>query len=327
VNVHAQPTHRLHLFDPASTDAPFTVADVIDARRAHLDLRVRLGKLKPKSRERDLNFLPKFATDHPAKPVDTCVQEDLLTWLAAHPEWKADSTIRDALAAVIGAFRWAFRDVKLIAWNPYEWPREIRLHPKIRPAMERAEYLAMMVRARPKRQRPRKSPGSPAFRIALKFLWESGPRPDEMRRVQWLHVDWAGVIDLGRESKTFAATGDIRLIPLSNRLLRLLRWLHRKRQPKPGDLVFLNGDGEPWKEDTWEQHFRRWARRAGIPKEKSSYGLRHGFSVAKLEEGRSNKEVADALGHKSTRMVDACYGAHTRTRVEYLRKIVNPAEK
>jgi integrase len=142
-----------------------------------------------------------------------------------------------------------------------------------------------------------------------------------MRDAGWQHVDWeAGLLRLPH-SKTTKVTGRGRLIPLPDDVLRLLRWLHRGRgYPREGH-IFLNSRGRRWTCTAFATLFRKLARQAGVRPGVSPYCLRHGFCVESLEAGVGERQIADAMGHTTTRQV-AWYGKDTRGNADYLRGVV-----
>lgn len=309
--------------------AALSVGAVIHRRIDYLELRHRMGHLEPATLKREKRYLLRFEQANGPRAASSLTQSDLLIWLGDNPDWKAHSQIIKVLSIVISAFRWA-ADEGLITRNPLRWPKDLALRPKPRPPLEPEEFARLMHRCRyrPKNARRwRAHVGSLSLRFACWFLWRTGARPTEMRAVTWLQVDWAEGVIRQTKHKTAKKTGEERLIALDDRVLRLLRWIQRRRQPPPDECVFLNNVFEGWTADGWSKCFRKWADRAGLPKAKSSYCLRHGFTVGLLERGASNKQAADLLGHKSTHMVDSCYGSHTRERVKHLRGVLKQVNR
>jgi len=305
-----------------------SVADVVERRLDYLELRHRIGKLGDANLARHRRYLLDFSHASSPRAASSLHQEDLLRWLEDHPHWQAHSQIIKVLSIVIACFKWA-ADEGILAKSPLRWPKDLELESKPRPPLEPEEYRRLMHRARHRPHnlhRWRAPVGSLPLRFACCFLWRTGARPTEMRRAKWLQVDWTnGVIT--QIGKTTKKTKELRLIALDDRVLRLLAWIHRRRQPPADEHIFLNGTWEPWSADGWSGHFRKWADRAGLPKAKTSYCLRHGFCVELLERGASNKQAADLLGHKTTHMVDTVYGSHTRERVKHLRGVLQQVRR
>jgi len=306
-----------------------SVADVVHGRLDYLELRHRMGHLGPGSLQRERRYLGLFSQANGVRPASSVNQGDLVRWLGDNPHWRAHSQIIKVISILIACFRWATEE-GLLAKNPFRWPKDLQLRSKPRPAFEAEEFAKLMQRARHRpanAHRWRAPVGSLPLRFACYFLWRTGARPTEMRRATWLQVDWSDGVIRQTEHKTARKTGEERLIALDDRVLRLLRWIHRRRQPPADECIFLNHAWEPWSADTWSKHFRKWADRAGLAKDKSSYCLRHGFTVQLLERGASNKQAADLLGHKTTHMVDTVYGSHTRERVKHLRGVLKQVRR
>jgi len=164
----------------------------------------------------------------------------------------------------------------------------------------------------------RKRPSSGAFRLALHFLWESGCRTKEMRDVAWGDVDLERGLIVMEKHKTFAKTGLPRLIPITRNIRRLLHvaasWQLRRGTQLTGP-VFRGGRGKQWDKGTYGDQFRAYADMAGVRPNVTAYCLRHGFTVRGLEAGIGERQLADVLGHASTRYV-SYYGLTTRTNAD-----------
>ncbi len=105
----------------------------------------------------------------------------------------------------------------------------------------------------------------------------------------------------------------------------MLRWLKRRRRPQH-DHVFLNSQDKAWNSPGFAAIFRRAARTAEIKKKISPYSLRHGFCVRGIENGVGSRQIADLMGHTTTRYVD-WYGRATRSRVNHLRNVLGQINK
>ncbi len=320
-----------------------TVQEVIAAYRAHLDVRVRSGDLGDGTlRHRELQ---EFARQFGHQTLDQCRRHDLTEFLAAHPQWKSGWTQERAIADVLRCFRWA-EDEELIAHSPYRKPRSMRFRRRPRQPMTAAQYVAIMRAAMhepytgPRAGQPSyhrrlpKRASARALRRALFFLRRTGARTGEMRGLTWGDVDLAAGIIRLVEHKTAAATGEDRLIGLDPATLRFLRNLQRQRSrlvqgriepPAAGEHVFLNGRGRkqqgPWKRQSFARLLRKYAVIAGVPLGVSAYGLRHLFTITGIMNGVGERQIADQLGHTTTKYV-AWYGKQSRSQAEHLRNVV-----
>ena len=310
--------------------AALSVAAVVEQYLAVMDARTRAGQLSPKAVESARLYCRSFAQDHPLQ-VSQCRQPDLMAWLALHPSWDSPHTQHNACGYVVRAFLWAV-DAGLIGRTPYRKPKDL-------PACEpRAAASASEIR---RILNAARGTGYGVtcvrFRLALWFLWETGCRPDEMYRLTWdMYDPEAGTFTL--RSKTTRKTGRKRVIVLSRRAWRLVRVLRNAcvtaagavldcaKPVKPlgaGDApgyahVFRNARGRRWSSKQFNLHFRTHSAAAGCNPEISAYSTRHGFCSRALEAGCGERQVADLMGHSSTRLVE-WYSRSLRSKVDYLR--------
>lgn len=311
----------LKLFNPTKHDAkptkPDTIRGVVARYLAHKTTQVSLGGYTAKA----FTIMEATVTDFalPAlgdKLVADCANEDLVTWIAAHEGWESPHTKTHRMGIVVACFRWAAKQ-RLIERCPFE--RDAKLWPAAMPreAITPEEYVSLMATARPRKKwdRPRTRA---AFRRALAFLWETGARTCEMKEVRWEQIDLAAGTAILTVGKTTRATGEKRVIVLSEKIVRLLAWIKRHARPKPRDLVFVNGRRTPWTNSTFGRLFRKIARMAGVRVGVTAYSLRHGFCVRALEMNIGDRQIADLMGHASTKYV-AWYGRSARTKVSYLK--------
>ena len=188
--------------------------------------------------------------------------------------------------------------------------------------MKPAEYRKIMSLARQCDGKGRRArPSRHAFRRCLWFLWESGARTCEGREVGWQHVDLDVGVACLQKHKSKKATGEDRVIPLRRVVVRYLTWLWESRKRPASGVIFLNGRGRPWTKGTFSKMFRKYARLAGVREEVTAYCCRHGFTCRALEAGIGERQIADALGHSTTRYV-SWYGKSLRGKVDYLRSVV-----
>jgi integrase len=287
-----------------------TVADVI---REYLDqarARVAAGLLQAASLDKLRLYCGSFSADFGAQPVTSCRRGDLKRWLTKHPEYKSAFTKSDACGAVVTCFRWAEED-GLISTCPYHRPRDLPAQ-QPRAPIRREEVEMILMHARTAGYRKTRV----RFRMAVWFLWETGCRTCELYRIAWEHYDpERGLFELA--SKTTGKTGRNRLIVLTARAARLIRFLRRWDKRTTGT-VFTNGQGRPWTKDTFSKLFRKQARGAGIRAGISAYCLRHGFCCEALEAGAGERQLADYMGHSTTRYI-SYYGRGVKTKVDYLR--------
>lgn len=259
--------------------------------------------------------------------------EDLIRYLALHPEWASPHTKSDVCGAVVSLFKWAHERQYLPGDRRVNKPRGMWLPPQPRKAITPEQYRAILLLARQcngvNMSGRRKRPSSPAFRVALMFLWESGARTKEMRTVQWDELDLEAGLIVTERHKAFAKTGLPRIIPLTRRAIRLIRLIaiHRlSRGLKLEGVIFRGGRGKAWDKGTYGKQFRAYAKLAGVTKKITAYCLRHGVCVKGIEAGKTERQIADLLGQATTKYI-AWYGRTTRTNTAYLRQIAEDISK
>ncbi len=145
----------------------------------------------------------------------------------------------------------------------------------------------------------------------------TGLGPGEALALGWEHIDFdTGTLRVARtlDCKTRRLVEDakrpsrLRTVPLVPELGLALRerWLGAGR-PSSG-LLFHGLDGRPLDLDNLRaRHFKPALKAAKITRPVRIYALRHGFATAGLEAGLSPREVADLMGHSSTRTTQDVY--------------------
>jgi len=125
----------------------------------------------------------------------------------------------------------------------------------------------------------------------LKFLASTGARPSEGCGLKWEHVQFAISACVIPRHKTSKATGEPRVIPLTDEALDVLH-----KTPHTGEYVFLSRLGKPYT----PRGLRSIAvRRLGV----NPYALRHCYAQACIDEGVVPEVVTRMMGHRTSRMV------------------------
>jgi integrase/recombinase XerD len=334
----------LSLFNPEESPRALTAADVIALYLAHLESRVAKADFSNRFLKNGRFYLQRFGAEIPAivnarrkthgAPVivSDCQQQDFVAWIDSHVTWKSSHTRKTAQAHVVTCFQWAadadrgdliercpFKRIPSVSKAPYT-PRR---------AATREEINALLRHA------------SLALRQALTFIDATGCRPIEMRELVWPWVIFDAEFPHLRleRHKTFRQTGKPKIVGLDDVMVRFLRHLDAKRKAdvaagrrSPNDLhVFHNCDGNPWTEVGFPQNLRRCASRAGLDdgviRKVSAGCLRTTYACDLIEDGFTNRDVADLLGHTSTQMVDRVYGSETRERADRLGKLAKKANE
>jgi integrase len=302
-----------------------TVQDVIDKYLQHMQTRFSAGDIGSLTMGKATGYLTEFGRMFGKQKLATAKRNDLTEFVAAHPKWESGWTKNDAIGQVVSCFKWA-ADEELIDRLVYRRPRT-KYITRPRLPMSETEYTNLHVAAMAhgkrsgRRRRVHKNPSGRSLRRCLYFLRRTGCRTCELREMRWRDVDWeAGVVRLSQH-KT-ARTGFDRIIGMDPATIRFLRNIYRQRSSPPDDQhVFLNARGKPLTRGSFARVLRAFARKAGVREEVSAYSIRHLFTVTAIENGIGERQVADQLGHTSTRFV-AWYGRQTRANGNYLSNVV-----
>lgn len=299
------------LFDPdaAPDDGSHdTVGGVVSLYLAHLRARRECGDFSRHAYSDTARELERFCKLHGLKRLDECRRRDLTLWIESHPQWRSPWTRKRIMATLVRPFIWA-EDQELIAYSPYRAPKRMRQGRKRRPATD-SEYVALM------------RGGSRELRRSLFFMRRTGCRTKEVRELRWVDIDFVRGVIVIEEHKTIGQQNEPlpRTIGLEPATLRFLRNLHRKR--RAGQInVFVNCDGKSWDRHTFARHMHRWATRLGLDptaSRLSPYCFRHTYGTNAIEAGVGERQLADLMGHTTTRMVS--YYAQTAGKVEHLKR-------
>jgi len=147
------------------------------------------------------------------------------------------------------------------------------------------------------------------FRQFLLAMRHTIARPQEVRAFQWKHLVYSPVpMFVLREFKAKNRRKDkvaVRMIPLDNRMLRLLNRLACKRHPAPNDFVFLNQQCLPWTANAVRCRMKRLRTKLGLGPDENgeqvvAYTMRHTAATQASSRGVRDKVLAQLMGHTST---------------------------
>lgn len=119
--------------------------------------------------------------------------------------------------------------------------------------------------------------GDGEFRRLLVFLWETGMRPGEVRKLRWVHVNFEKKMLSLPTHKARKITRKPHLVPLNSVALRLLAYLHRQTADH-NSYAFLNSQGRPWSECTLSMRMIRCRTQAGVGQSAHLHGMRHAYA-------------------------------------------------
>ena len=257
-----------------------------------------LAQRAPRTYEWYREFLRAFAKDlKEDRPAARIKPVDIVRWIARNPRW-SPSHQRSCIRAVQRAFRWGHK-IGILDSNP--------IHYIEKPAAQRREEIVT----------PEEYPTvlenirSAQFRDLITAAWETGARPQELRRVEVRHVDLANQrwVFPPREAKIKTRH---RIIYLNSEALRLTR--EALQLVKEGPL-FRNSRGVPWHPHAVGCQFTKLKKRFG--RRLCLYVFRHSFATRMLVAGVDPMTVATLLGHADTSMLGKIY-QHLCQRPDHL---------
>lgn len=131
-------------------------------------------------------------------------------------------------------------------------------------------------------------------RVLFQTAYACGLRISELVHLQVQDIDGSRMMVTVRQGKGFKD----RLVPLSPRLLKEMRWFWQTHRSKPW-LFPGSQPGQPVHSGTVQRLFRQTLRRAGIEKAATPHTLRHSFATHLLEAGVDILTVQKLLGHSN----------------------------
>ena len=229
----------------------------------------------------------------PATVAESVRPHHVTDWLAS-TTW-SQSTQHGAITAVKRAFRWGARQGLLEGDH---------LAGLDKPGIKRRESILS-----PEQEQRVLEQASPALRLYLEFMRETGCRPSEVARIETRHLVGGTVVMPG---KTTGRTGRARTIYLTARAAEIV--VELVTLPADGP-IFLNSKGRPWTRHALAWAMARVRAKLEFGPECTAESFRHGWVTdAKLR--LPNSVVAELAGHTSTAMIDRYYGHLDQRREE-----------
>jgi len=155
-----------------------------------------------------------------------------------------------------------------------------------------------------------------------------GLRPGEAGALYWDSVDLAaGTLTISRGVQLHhgkAVVVDDLKVESARRTLQLPTdvWelMKRRRRTHLGPLMFMTAAGNPLDPAAQRRLLGKFCDRAGVPRV-SPNELRHTAASLLLDSGAAIEQVADLLGHTTTRMLDQTYRHRVRPAVEVAARV------
>lgn len=232
--------------------------------------------------QRFVDSIPASLTIAELKPYHvTCAMD-------AYPHW-SNNTRHDFISAVKRAFNWAL-DEEIIDRSPLARMKKPAREAR-EAALSPAEYAQVIEAVK-----------EPRFRDLLEVAWETGARPQELRRIEARFLDMEGtrIVFPPRQAK---GKKHYRTIYLTERAREVLA---RLAEAHPEGPLLLNSESNPWTKDAINCAFCRLEKKIG--KKHHMGAFRKGYATEALKAGIDTVTVAHLLGHRDPSMVSRVYG-------------------
>lgn len=152
-------------------------------------------------------------------------------------------------------------------------------------------------------------------RTMLCLLYSCGLRSGELLNLQPTHIDSKRNIILIKQSK---GKKD-RIVPLSPKILEMLREYYRYYKPKT---YLFEGQniGEQYDSRSLQLVLKQAVKKAGIHKPVTLHWLRHSYATHLLESGTDLRYIQELLGHNSSRTTEI----YTHVSTKNIQQIKSP---
>lgn len=151
-------------------------------------------------------------------------------------------------------------------------------------------------------------------RAMLSLIYSCGLRRSELLNLTLRDIDSDRLVVIIRQSK---GKKD-RIVPLSPKILELLRDYFRAYRPKK--FLFEGQTGDQYSAKSLESVLKQSLERAGIDKPVSLHWLRHSYATHLLEAGTDLRSIQELLGHKSSKTTEI----YTHVSTRHIQNIRSP---
>lgn len=159
---------------------------------------------------------------------------------------------------------------------------------------------------------------NPKHRLMLSMIYGCGLRCGELLHLKAEHIDSDRLILNIRQGK---GQKD-RIVPLSPRLLDMLREYYR--QYRPSTFLFEGiKAGQPYDQRSLQEVMKTALQKAGINKPATLHWLRHSYATHLLESGTDLRYIQELLGHRSSRTTEI----YTHVSKLSIQNIISPFDK
>ncbi|MBL7831084.1 MAG: tyrosine-type recombinase/integrase, partial [Saprospiraceae bacterium] len=158
------------------------------------------------------------------------------------------------------------------------------------------------------------APSNMKHRAMLVLVYSCGLRRSELLNLQKQDIDSNRMLVIVRKGKG----AKDRIVPLSPRVLELLREYYKMFRPKKW--LFEGQYGGQYSEKSLASVLKLAVEKAGISKPVSLHWLRHSFATHLLEKGTDLRYIQEMLGHNSSKTTEI----YTHVSTKSLQKIQSP---
>jgi len=232
--------------------------------------------------QRFLNHIPKGLSVAELKPFHVTKAMD------PFPNW-SNNTKHDFIGAIKRAFNWAV-DEELIDRSPLT-----RVKKPAREAREMAvspaEYVTVLTAV-----------VEPNFRDLIELSWETGSRPQELRKIraEYFDAESSRIVFPPKQAKGKKYHRVIYLTATAKAIVA------RLAETRPDGMLLLNSEGNPWTKDAINCAFCRLEKKIG--KKYHLGAFRKGFATEALKAGVDVVTLGHLMGHRDTSMIARVYG-------------------
>ena len=158
------------------------------------------------------------------------------------------------------------------------------------------------------------------FNYLIQMLWLTGARPSEIMTLTVEAVSWQFKTATLKQHKT-KKKGKQRILRFGPQAWSILC---RQRDKYKEGYLFRNSNGLPFNAQTLAVKVSRACKRAGV--KLTAYHFRHTWATRMLSKGRSETQVANAMGHSGTRMIHLSY-SHVGNNAALMQELMEESEQ
>jgi integrase len=140
------------------------------------------------------------------------------------------------------------------------------------------------------------------FRDLLTFAWETGARPQEVKRIEVRHFE-AQLARIRFPKEESKGKKRARIIYLTDTALEIVKRMVDQQQ---SEIIFRNRRGQPWTSYAINCRLCRIAKKIG--EKFALYDFRHSFAHRMLVSGMDSLTLSELMGHEDLTMLKKVYG-------------------